>query len=108
MKIIELIPYLTDGSKVQSLYSDLGMEEGSEDMQIYMKDTLLIDSDVFLFEEEETNDYLEIEREGQTFIQFFAIDHAMDLIEYDLQLKGRGYTTTQIAERLLEYRINDA
>jgi hypothetical protein len=38
----------------------------------------------------------------------FAVDHAIDLIEDDLDLKKKDISNLVIARRLIEYRINDA
>jgi len=93
---------------MEDMYSDLNLNEDSEDILMYMKDSLSIDSDVFIFELDETDDHLTYVKDGQTYLQLFPIDHAVDLIEFDLDLKDKGYSNKAIAERLLEYRINDA
>jgi hypothetical protein len=57
---------------------------------------------------EETDDDLIFEKNGLRYIQFFPVDHAIDLIQFDLNLKDRGYSDTEIAKRLLQYRLTDA
>jgi hypothetical protein len=47
-------------------------------------------------------------KEGVKYIQLFAVDHAIDLIEDDLDLKKKDISNLVIARRLIEYRINDA
>lgn len=42
------------------------------------------------------------------YIQLFAVDHTIDLIEDDLDLKKKDISNLVIARRLIEYRINDA
>ncbi|MNL35095.1 hypothetical protein D3C87_1571060 [compost metagenome] len=71
-----------------------------------MKEKLHIDSDVEIFEIENTNGDIIFEKQGIRYITLFSAYHAAELIEDDLDLKG--YSNSAIAQRLLEYAINDA
>ena len=73
-----------------------------------MRESLNIDSEIKLFEIEETSDYLNYEKDGVKYIQLFPVNSAIDLIESDLNLKGHGFSNEQITQRLVEYGINDA
>jgi hypothetical protein len=108
MRYAVLIQYLTNPDLLGSLYENLGINSESEALQIYMKNELSLNSEIFIFEIEETKGELIFERDGVKYFELFPVDHAVNLIEFDLQLKEKGYSDLQIAERLLEYRLNDA
>jgi hypothetical protein len=54
-----------------------------------------------------TQDELLFEKDGIKYIQLFPIEHIQNLIEFGLNMKNKGFSETQIAERLLEYRKHD-
>ena len=108
MKLIELIKFLTNPELLESLYQEQGLNLESEVLLIYMKGDLDLRSDISILEIAETEDDLIFEKEGLKYIQLFPIDYAIDLIEFDLNMKDKGYSDLEIAERLLEYRKNDA
>jgi hypothetical protein len=108
MKLPELSNYLTNPNLIEGLYENLGISTESEALLIYMKDALDIKSDIKIFEIEETDDDLIFEKDGIFYYQLFPIEYAIELIEYDLNLKDKGYSNSEIAEKLLEYRQNDA
>ena len=105
MTLVDLIEYLVDPEKLESL--DLQRQE-TDCQIIYLKDNLSINSEVRIFGVEETEDNITHESEGDRYIQLFPVEMAIDVIESDLQLTGKGYSNKKIAKRLLEYRIKDA
>ncbi|MPR31924.1 hypothetical protein [Salmonirosea aquatica] len=108
MKIEGFIKYLNDPKQLNRLYQEQGLNTESEALLIYMREALSLESEIAIFEIEETEDDLFFEKGGMNYIQFFPIDYAVELIESDLNLKGKGFSDQEIAERLLEYRIKDA
>lgn len=108
MKLIELIKYLTNPELLEELFQEQGLNIESEVLLIYMEGDLDLTSDISILEIEETEDDLIFEKDGLQYIQLFPIDYAIDLIEFDLNMKDKGYSDLEIAERLLEYRKNDA
>jgi hypothetical protein len=108
MKLIELIPYLVHPGLFKELYQEEGLPTESEALLIYMKEDLNIESDITIFEIEETEDDLIFEKDGIKYYQLFPVNYAVDLIESDLQLKDNGYSDLEIAQRLLDYRLRDA
>lgn len=108
MKLIELIKYLTNPELLEELFLEQGLNIESEVLLIYMEGDLDLTSDISILEIEETEDDLIFEKDGLQYIQLFPIDYAIDLIEFDLNMKDKGYSDLEIAERLLEYRKNDA
>lgn len=108
MSLSELVNYLISSNRLEEFYKDQGLNSESEALLIYMKVALNIDSEVSIFEIEETGDDLVFEKENVQYIQLFPLEYAVELIQEDLDLKDKGYSDLQIAKRLLEYREKDA
>ncbi|OJV78619.1 MAG: hypothetical protein BGO34_07370 [Bacteroidia bacterium 44-10] len=107
MKLVELIKYLTNPEQLDELYQEQGLNTESEALLIYLQGTLDLEADIAIFEIEETEDDLVFEKEGIQYVQLFPVDYAIELIESDLDLKDKGYSDLEIAQRLLEYRQKD-
>ncbi|UQB67782.1 hypothetical protein [Epilithonimonas zeae] len=108
MKYIDFIDYLINPEKLNDLYEKLNVDVESEALIVCLKDSLDISSEVSIFGIEETEGDLVFEKEGQKYIELFPVDYAIDLVDSDLELKGKGYSNSHIAKRLLDYRLNDA
>lgn len=105
MKLTDIIPYLKDIDKWEDLLTDLNIDNNCEEVLIYALDKLDINSDILLIELEKTEDDLEINFEEKKYIQIFPYSFVYELITIDFSnLK----TDLDIAQRLIEYRINDA
>ncbi|MBL6445034.1 hypothetical protein JMN32_01855 [Fulvivirga sp. 29W222] len=108
MKLVKLIKYLTNPEQLVELYKEQGLNTESEALLIYLRGALELEADIAFFEIEETEDDLVFEKGGIQYIQLFPLDYAIELIESDLDLKNKGYSDLEIAQRLLEYRQKDA
>jgi hypothetical protein len=89
MKLNNLIEYLVNPEKLEDLYKNENLSTGSEALLIYMREELNLDSEIKFFAVEETEDDLIYEKNGVQYIQLFPIDYAIELIESDLDLKGK-------------------
>jgi hypothetical protein len=108
MKLLKLISYLINNEKLKVLYQEQELNTESDALIIYMKNALDLESEISIFEIEETEDELVFEKDGYVYHQLFSIDYSIELIESDLNMKNKGYSDLEIAQRLLEYRLNDA
>ena len=108
MKLQELTRYLINPEQLEDFYQEIGVDIESEALLIYMKGALDLKSEISIFEIEETKDDLLFEKDGIKYYQLFPVDYAVELIESDLDLRNKGYSDVEIAQRLLEYRLNDA
>lgn len=108
MKLVELVNFLIHPEKLVQLYNEQGLNTTSEALLIYMQGSLSMESNIMIFEIEETEDDLIFKKDGMKYIQLFPIDYAVELIESDLNMKNKGYSDLEIAKRLLEYREKDA
>jgi hypothetical protein len=107
MKLETLVEYLLNPESLENLFLGMKLDPESAAVLIYMENRLAIDSEIHLFAVEETEDELEFEKEGVTYFQLFPIFHTIKLIKSDLELKDSEIPHIKIAERLLEYRLND-
>jgi len=97
MKYVDIIQYLISPKQLDDLYERIGAAKDSEALLIYMKGALDLESEIYIFE-----------KDGCQYYQLFPVGHAVELIENDLDLKNKGYSATEVAQRLLDYRLNDA
>jgi hypothetical protein len=107
MRLTTIVDYLINPSKLDELYEREGLNSESDTLLIYMSDTLDIHSEIQFFDMEETEDELVYQKNGMTYVQLFPVEYAIELID-DLDLRGKNYTDSEIARRLIEYRIKDA
>lgn len=105
MKLTVLIPYLKHVDKWHDLLADLRIDTNCEEVLIYALDKLDIDSDILLIEFEKTEDNLEINLDGKKYVQLLPYSLAYELITIDF---SNFKTDFDIAQRLIEYSINDA
>ena len=104
MKLTDLIPYLKNPNKWNDLLAELGIDLNTEEVLIYALDKLELDSEILLIELEKTEDEIEIELNGKKYIQILPTSLAQELL-IDL---SNLTTDIDIAQRLIEYSINDA
>jgi hypothetical protein len=105
MKLTDLIPYLKHADKWQDLLGDLRIDTNCEEVLIIALDKLDIDSDILLIELEKTENNLEITLDGKRYVQLLPYSLAYELITIDF---SNFKTDFDIAQRLIEYSINDA
>ena len=105
MKLINLIPYLKSFNGVEELSRSNNLNVKSEATLIYMKEFLNINSEIFFFGIEETEDDLLYKINDINYIQLFPVTFGKEIVE---DLLGLGYDDLEIAHRLLEYRVKGA
>ncbi len=107
MILENLIDYLDNSKKIDELYETYKVNTDSEAILVYMEHSLSLNSEIFLFDIEETEDKIQYKKNNTLFIQLFPVEYAIELLD-DLNLKNQGLSNLDIANRLLQYRINDA
>ena len=108
MKLIDIIEYLRHSDKLGQLYDRSNLSRDSEAILIYMKDSLDLSSDLKLFEIGRTQDDLVFIEDGVTYHQLFPVDHAVEILASYISDNEKKLDNTELAKRLLDYRINDA
>ncbi len=109
MKLIELVKYLESDEELLNFYNANKFSAETEAILVYMTNSLEIESDIFFFTIEETEDNLRFEKEGRKYLQLFPLDFGVQYYSYFEEVfLTEKYTDIQKAKRLLEYVINDA
>jgi effector-binding domain-containing protein len=108
MKIVELISFLKSEEKLEEFCKVYDLIQNSECILIYMKEKIDIDSDIFFFAIEDTEDNIKFIKEDIVYIQLFPLFYASELITLDLDLLNKGFDNLEIAQRLIEYRVKDS
>src|ERR1700743_500662 len=99
MKLIDLIPYLKSFNGVEELSRFNNLDVKSEAILIYMKEFLNINSEIFFFGIEETEDELLYKINDINYVQLFPVTFAKGIVEDLLRL---GHDDLEITQRLLE------
>ena len=108
MKLVDLVPYLIGKKKLETLYQQKPLDSDSAAILVYMKDELAIESDLRFLRIEDTADEINFTLDGVRFVQLFPLGHLNELTHSDLNLVNKGYSDFEIAQRLFDYRLNDA
>ncbi len=107
MNYVNFIGYLANLDNFEDLYIEFNANAESEALIVCLKDSLDINSEVAIFGIEETDGDLIFEKDGNKYVELFPLEMTQEMIgEYVNTYKG--ISNTEIAERLLDYRINDA
>jgi hypothetical protein len=105
MKLVDLIAFLKYPDELERLFIEKKLDMGSEAIIICMEKELHIDSEIHFFEIEQTEGNLVFERNDIKYIELFPAYHAVEIVESYFPPSDDNQ---KIANRLLEYRINDA
>ncbi len=108
MKLIDIIEHLRDSQKVHKLYSNLNLPYELDEVLIYMKDELNLDSELFFFDIKTTDDLLLYSENGTQYHQFFPLEYAAEIVESYFSEFSKLIDGPELAKRLMEYRMNDA
>ena len=107
MNVINFIDYLINPEKLNDLLTKLNVNVESEALIVCVKDSLDINSEISIFDIEDTNGQLVFEKEETKFIELFPLEMVQEMaIEYVNTYEGMLHY--EIAQRIIDYRINDA
>lgn len=107
MNFINFIDYLIDSVKLDKLLTEMTVDKESEALIACLKNSLDVNSEVSIFGIEETDGKLMFEKNSIKFIELFPLEMLQEMtIEYVNTYKDMSHR--EIAEKLLNYRINDA
>jgi len=109
MKLVEIVNYFESEASLQEIYSDLKLEGDSDNIGVYMKNSIDINSDIYFFDEAETGDLIEITKEGIKYFNLFSLGLGVEFYSYFKDyFEINNYSDLQKAQRLVEYVIYDA
>ncbi len=108
VKLQGIVYYLLKPDELNEILKVFEFSSDYEVVLIYLVDSLSLESEIMLFDIEETGDRLLFEKNNRIYHQLFPFEHAADIIEFDLNLKNNHESAEQIAAKLLDYRLKDA
>ncbi|MCR5887838.1 hypothetical protein LRS06_08610 [Hymenobacter sp. J193] len=106
MKLVELISGIAEDNELKFLLKREGVVSDSEHLSVYITPDLKADSEVKIFGIEQTEEAVHYVYNGTEFIQLFPLSTVIEVVEGGLEAKI--FTHREIADRLIEYQINDA
>lgn len=107
MNYVNFIGYLTNLKNLDDLYIEFNADADSEALIVCLKDSLDMNSEIAIFGIEETEGDLIFEKGGNKYIELFPLDSVQEMVAEYVNTH-KGISNTEIAERLLDYRLNDA
>lgn len=106
MKLEKFVNYLKTDN-IDLLFINEAIEIDRDFMDIYMRDTLDLNSDLFFFDVDKVPRGRNIEIDGLRYVNLFPLSLAKELVD-DFSKLPEYDTDLRLAKRLLEYRLNDA
>jgi len=108
MNLIQLIDHVKNMTEAKKFVESQIPNVEFNQVDIYMKDRLDLNSEI-IFVDAETTDYkVEIEINGEKYINLLPLSMLQEMVEAQKNKFFDRRTDTEIAERLLEYRAKDA
>jgi hypothetical protein len=108
MKVIELVKKMRVEGAIEKFLSKELPNIEFDMIDSFMIDSIDIQSEISFFNIEELPDGIEMKIGEILYVNFFPLYLIKELIEDFLNLYGISSTDLHIAEKLIEYRINDA
>jgi hypothetical protein len=109
MVLEELVTYLKSNKNLQKLYQERNLDTESEAICAYITGDLSLNSDIYFFSIEDTDDEREFEKDGVKYYQLFSLEYGVEIYSYfEDEFKKGNYTDLDKAKRLLDYLLNDA
>ncbi len=104
MKLIDFIKYLKNNETEKYLEKHFpGIDYYNA--EVYLKDSINKDSEIMIFDDEKIDGLIEMEYENEKYYNLFALDYLVEI--FDDYAKPSA-DDKEIAERIINYRINDA
>ncbi len=105
MNLIEFIKYLKDEEEAVQYMNEHYPDVDYYDAEVYLKDSLSVESDLAIFDGEKIEGMIEMEVDNEKYYNLFTLDL---LVEVHGDYSKPSGTDREIAERIINYRIKDA
>ena len=108
MKLVDLIEYLLEPSKLQRLYQLQGINQEAieeNDLCIYMEGELSLDSPIRFIPPQESGDRIRFQKEGIEYVYLLEVYLAIEFLE---DIQAQLPSNVERAESLLQYALYDA
>lgn len=108
MNLLEVIEHLKSIEKAEELIAveiptvEFGL------VDVYLKEKLDINSEVKFFDVDAIPNNLDIEINGVKYVNLFPLPMVQEMVEEYVASNDAKLTNSEIAQRLLDYRIKDA
>lgn len=107
MKIIELVKHLISIEKAEAfVYREIPQID-YDLVDIYMINSLELESELFFFDAETIPNKLSIEIDNVNYENLFPLNLAQEIVE-DIKRQYKNISDIDVAKKLLEYRKKDA
>lgn len=106
MTIVELIDHLKSRDLAEKLSSKILPDVDFDMIIIYMKDKVALDSKISFYDFDAISNELIMEVNGEKYEYFFGLEDAQEMVEG--YIEEHNPTNLQMAQRMIEYNINDA
>ena len=105
MNLIDFIDTLKDNKKLTQYMENFYPDIDYYDAEVYLKDTLSIDSELVIFDGDKIEGMIEMEIDKTKYYNLFSLDLLVETFEDYFDLSK---TNIDIANDIMSYRINDA
>jgi hypothetical protein len=108
MDFLEAIPLLKTLADTEKMINALlpGVDFGQVDT--FLKEALDIRAEIIFVDAETMPGTIEVEIDGVNYINLLPLFMLQEMVEEFANLEGKHMTDVQIANRIIEYSINDA
>lgn len=108
MTLLDLLEQLRTAKPLSELYREQGLSEEAIDEErvtIYMVGSLQLHSPIKLADAEEMGEQIHFHQNGVEYVYFLEMTLVLEFLE---DLPAQYPDTRSVAERLLQYALNDA
>ncbi|PWJ32904.1 hypothetical protein [Sediminitomix flava] len=105
MNLFQFIDYLQDQEKLASFLEVNYPNLDYYDIEIYLKNSLTINSELKFFDDNEIDGRIIMELDGVNYHNLFSLDYLVEVCNDYSKITDNK---TDLAESILNYRINDA
>ena len=105
MNLVDFIEYLKDDKKAAQYVEKHYPGVDYYDAEVYLKGALSIESELAIFDGEKIEGMIEMEVNKEKYYNLFSLDLLVEVYEDYSKFSG---SEREIAQRIIDYRINDA
>ena len=108
MKLLELVKYFRSGGSYENFCNEQLIDPDSEVVEIYMEETLDLNSNLGFFEIEKTEGASEVKNLNIKYINLFDFHYFLDSIEDSKNDVDNILSNEKLTKLIYEYAMNDA
>lgn len=106
MNIVELIDHLKTRDLAEKLVNEILPDVEFDMIIIYMKNKVALDSEISFYDFDAISNELIMEINGEKHEYFFGLEDAQEMVEG--YVDEHNPTNLEMAQRMIDYRLNDA